>query len=618
MISLLEPKNAFNPYRRNENIQFENKKYTSLESKDEIPQKINFLKDNISFNNNILLKRNHFNLELSQTKGIIDSKYYLLKKIGNGSSAKVYLAASKDYFESNNINNFENINNIKYFSIKIIDPLKMDINMFKKEVELLQNISHENILKIYSYGIGKKEKIKNNQKISKEIYYIVMEYLEHGESLQYITKVCKGVNKGFGEDFARLIFAQLLDALEEMHSKNIFHRDIKPDNIMIGGDDYKFKFVDFGFSTNNIGKLNTYLGTPTYAAPELLLKRPYFGKSVDIFSLGVSLFVLVTGGLPFKLAVPNDSFYQYFIKCDYVEYWRKRMVNVSPNFMELFDNMVAFDFSQRPSISEIRESAWMKEINWDLLPYLKQELILREKIINERKKEELLQKIRLKQENFNNKQNNFSLLETKKQIKRSNYNNLENKNNFCNNNINNIKNNYDVNINPCKIINPNKIIINLEDINQNSIINNNNNKNNNEQKSNIIVETNDNKMTNDNLENNRLEEEDKKEKIKENNNNIQNNVQLSNGFIKIEIESKNLNIVMTKIKKYLKNKGYYSIKRNSTELELVVSDGEIDVLLKLEKYKKDYVKLNYYKLNGMNTQFELFKKQIHLLKTKIF
>lgn len=110
-----------------------------------------------------------------------------------------------------------------------------------------------------------------------------MEYLEHDDSLKYITQVCPGENKGFGEEFGRLIFAQLLDGLEAMHNKNIFHRDIKPENIMIGGDDYIFKFVDFGFSTDNIGKLNSYLGTPTYAAPELHLKRPYYGKSEDIF-----------------------------------------------------------------------------------------------------------------------------------------------------------------------------------------------------------------------------------------------------------------------------------------------------------------------------------------------
>jgi serine/threonine protein kinase len=624
MTSLLETRNAVINRNIKRNIDYQdrmcNQTYTDIQN--DFFQKNNFAKNEDSKNITLFEKNeNVINPRLPAIKGIIDSKYYLIQKIGNGSSAKVYLGVSKDAFESGDMNQ------IKYYSIKVIDPSKTKINMFQKEVELLQKLNHENILKIYDYGMGKKEKTKNNKKIVKDIYYLVMEYLEHDEFLKYINKVSPGENKGFGEDLGRLIFAQLLDGLEAMHSNNVFHRDIKPENIMIGGKDYKFKYVDFGFCTDSIGRLDTYLGTPTYAAPELHLKRPYFAKSEDIFSLGVTLFIIVTGGLPFKLAIPNDSLYRYFVKTDYVEYWRKRMVNVSPSFMELFDNMVAFDYSQRPSISEIRESAWMKEINWELLPYLKQELILRENRINERKREEFIKKMRLKQEMNNRKEmNNFSLLEPKKQVRYlgPNKNNINNINNVSNvNNMNIINNNNVINNN-----NNNKIII--EDINSNNIhikdddnnklykndINNDNILNNVNQMKNVKmpIEIDENKKYCEYEEKNEQKEIHIHNDLNDKEHNISDN---SKGFIKLQIESKNLNIVITKIKKYLKNKGYFPIKRNFDELELMISNGEIDILLKIERYKNDYAKLNYFKIKGTLPLFELFKKEIQSLKTKV-
>ena len=209
-----------------------------------------------------------------------------------------------------------------------------------------------------------------------------MEYLKHGDLLKYITDVVNNENIGFGENFGRLIFSQLLDGLEAIHNLNMCHRDIKLNNIFLGENDYSLKYVDFGMATENQAILQDYIGTQYYVSPEILLQKPYYGKSGDIFSLGIVLFALVTGRLPFQMALPNDNLYKYIAHGDYVEFWKKKYMNISPSFMELFDNMVAFDYTQRPSISEIRQSTWMKEINWELMALLKEEFILREQKIN--------------------------------------------------------------------------------------------------------------------------------------------------------------------------------------------------------------------------------------------
>ena len=176
---------------------------------------------------------------------------------------------------------------------------------------------------------------------------------------------------------------------------------------MLSGDDYTLKFIDFGFATEKSnGYLTTFLGTPNYAAPELHLKQPYLGVSEDIFSLGVTLFILVSGHLPFLLPVPNDILYRHIFCVDYINYWRKRNIKVSPSFMELFDNLVAFDPAQRPSISEIRQSKWMKEINLGLKDQLKNEFIRREKLREQNQMNQNLKMMMINNKEKNQNNNN--------------------------------------------------------------------------------------------------------------------------------------------------------------------------------------------------------------------
>ena len=124
-----------------------------------------------------------------------------------------------------------------------------------------------------------------------------------------------------------------------------------------------------------------------YAAPELHFKVPYNGIANDIFSLGVIMFVLVTGCLPFRMDIPNDPFYCSIVKGDYEMFWKKQHFKLSESFMKLFNNMIAFDPIQRPSIAEIKESEWLCEGNYSIDNYynLRKECIKRHSLIQKKK-----------------------------------------------------------------------------------------------------------------------------------------------------------------------------------------------------------------------------------------
>ena len=117
----------------------------------------------ISNNNN----SSQINTNIPNPKSILDSKFYLIKKIGQGSSAKVYLGLSIDSLFDNN-----NPNQLKYYSIKVMDPHKTDLNIFKTEIKLLEKINHENILK-YLHMVLAKKKVVIKIKIKFQKKYII-------------------------------------------------------------------------------------------------------------------------------------------------------------------------------------------------------------------------------------------------------------------------------------------------------------------------------------------------------------------------------------------------------------------------------------------------------------
>ncbi|XP_035598952.1 MAP/microtubule affinity-regulating kinase 3-like isoform X12 [Oncorhynchus keta] len=198
--------------------------------------------------------------------------YRLLKTIGKGNFAKVKLA--------------RHILTGREVAIKIIDKTQLNPNSLQKlfrEVRIMKLLNHPNIVKLF-------EVIETERTL-----YLVMEYASGGEVFDYL--VAHGRMK---EKEARAKFRQIVSAVQYCHQKHIVHRDLKAENLLLDAD-MNIKIADFGFSNEfTIGnKLDTFCGSPPYAAPELFQGKKYDGPEVDVWSLGVILYTLVSGSLPF-------------------------------------------------------------------------------------------------------------------------------------------------------------------------------------------------------------------------------------------------------------------------------------------------------------------------------
>ncbi|XP_052827942.1 MAP/microtubule affinity-regulating kinase 3 [Octopus bimaculoides] len=171
-------------------------------------------------------------------------------------------------------------------AIKIIDKTQMNPSSLQKlfrEVRIMKILDHPNIVKLF-------EVIETDKTL-----YLVMEYASGGEVFDYL--VAHGRMK---EKEARAKFRQIVSAVQYCHQKHIVHRDLKAENLLLDGDMH-IKIADFGFSNEFVpgSKLDTFCGSPPYAAPELFQGKKYDGPEVDVWSLGVILYTLVSGSLPF-------------------------------------------------------------------------------------------------------------------------------------------------------------------------------------------------------------------------------------------------------------------------------------------------------------------------------
>ena len=203
--------------------------------------------------------------------------------------------------------------------------------------------------------------------------YILYELAPKGDLFKYID--CYG--NGFNEKYSKIISYKILKALQALHKLKICHRDIKADNILLD-EKYNIKIADFGlsgFTYGNNGKIlqKERVGTEQYMAPEVIEKKEYDGEKADIFSTGVLIFNILTGKIPFPIAkVYNEGskiklLYRFIKEKDEKNYWEtlkeEGIDGLSPEFKDLFLKIVAFEPSERPTIKEILNHDWMKEVS---------------------------------------------------------------------------------------------------------------------------------------------------------------------------------------------------------------------------------------------------------------
>jgi len=255
--------------------------------------------------------------------------YRLEKTIGQGTYGKVKLGI--------------HVKTNEKVAVKIIEKSQLQsqkqIARLQREIRFLKLLYHPHIVKVYDV-------IETT-----ECIYIVMEYAVGGELFDYIV-----AHKRVKEKEARAFFIMVLSAVDYCHKNNVIHRDLKPENLLL--DETKsIKIIDFGFGNTFIenGYLDTFCVSPFYAAPEMILGKKYEGPEVDMWSLGVILFALLCGHLPFDDANMKELYKKIasgtYTVPDYL----------MPDARHLISRLITVDPHKRATLDEVLHHRWVNE-----------------------------------------------------------------------------------------------------------------------------------------------------------------------------------------------------------------------------------------------------------------
>ncbi|XP_064291994.1 uncharacterized protein LOC128669588 [Plodia interpunctella] len=290
--------------------------------------------------------------------------YSVIKKINEGSYAKVYLAEYR---------NPNKTDRTAILACKVIDTSTAPKDFVKKflprEIEMLIKLNHPHL--VHTHSIFQR----------RYKYFIFMRYMEHGDLLEYILQ--KGA---VHEDQARIWTRQLALAIQYMHELEIAHRDIKCENVLLTANQ-NAKLSDFGFARLCVDKkLNdisseTFCGSLSYTAPEILQGAPYFPKPTDVWSLGIVLYVMLNRAMPFE-----DKHIKQLYQAQVNKNWkfRSRYIDtISENCKRLVVRMLEPNHLNRIKVDQLINSEWIA-MDSRLLEWTPQETIAYKKALEEK------------------------------------------------------------------------------------------------------------------------------------------------------------------------------------------------------------------------------------------
>ncbi|CAF1329604.1 unnamed protein product [Rotaria sordida] len=271
--------------------------------------------------------------------GILETKYEIENKLGEGSFGTVYRVRNK---ETN-----------LFYAMKTIAKKpgnKSKASSLDNEVKLLKEVNHPNLIQLH-------EVLESSQNL-----YLIVELCEGGELGMHLKKIGP-----LPEETVKQIMSKLVSALYYLHKMDIVHRDLKLENILLKNtpksktDEFDIRVTDFGLSskksiTNTDSLFNDYCGTPLYMAPEILDNKNY-SALCDVWALGIIMYYLICGRHPY---VANDERRLLeIIRSQKLRYDSEKFKNLSSEELDFLQGMLVYDTVHRRTMGELTVHPWL-------------------------------------------------------------------------------------------------------------------------------------------------------------------------------------------------------------------------------------------------------------------